>query len=163
MARRSPSVGNRGNYKHGMKGTRVHNTWISMRQRCTNPKHSAFKHYGGRGITICKRWQKFENFYTDMGDPPDGLTLERKENNKGYNKKNCEWAPQKDQVRNKRDTKLTLEKAVEIVRLRNMKIMTDVALGKRYDIGPDHVRKICKGRLWPEATEQHNGSRITIK
>src|SRR5882724_6243125 len=98
MARPFP-LKNKGNYKHGMKGTRVHNVWIAMRYRCNNKNSDIFHHYGGRGIKVCKRWQKFENFYADMGEP-NGLTLERKNNNKGYNKQNCIWATQQEQLRN---------------------------------------------------------------
>ena len=77
-----------------------------MVQRCTNPKRSSYRHYGERGITVCARWLKFENFLADMGPRPDGLTLERKDNNKGYYKSNCEWASAKRQNRNSRQTRM---------------------------------------------------------
>jgi hypothetical protein len=72
-----------------------------MVSRCSNPNDSAYINYGARGITVCKRWLKFENFFADMGEP-NGLTLERKKNNLGYSKSNCKWATMKEQGNNRR-------------------------------------------------------------
>lgn len=90
--------------KHGMIGTKTYEAWASMKKRCTNRNHKAFKHYGGRGITFCERWSDFSMFLEDMGVAPDGLTLERKENSKGYSKDNCVWASVHEQRRNTRST-----------------------------------------------------------
>lgn len=73
-----------------------------MKQRCLNPNNAHFAYYGGRGITVTKRWLKFENFFQDMGARPAGLTIERKDNMKGYSKRNCMWATRSQQQRNKR-------------------------------------------------------------
>lgn len=94
--------------KHGYyvegKEFKVYQVWADMIARCTNPNHNAWKDYGGRGITVCEKWLKFENFNKDMGNKwKPGLTIERKENNQGYNKENCEWATRKKQMRNTRD------------------------------------------------------------
>lgn len=89
-------------HTRGRQPTGVWSSWWSMISRCTNPKHSRFKAYGGRGITVCKRWLSFENFLSDMGQRPVGLTLERKDNDKGYNKRNCCWATYKEQAANRR-------------------------------------------------------------
>lgn len=72
-----------------------------MVQRCTNPNDQNFHNYGGRGITVARRWLRFENFLADMG-VGDGLTLERRDNDRGYNKGNCYWADRRTQARNKR-------------------------------------------------------------
>jgi len=77
-----------------------------MRQRCLNPNHPKFKDYGGRGLVICERWNNFENFLADMGEAPHGLTLERKNNERGYFKKNCHWATARQQARNTRRNRL---------------------------------------------------------
>lgn len=122
-----------------------------MRQRCNNPNSKVYVHYGGRGIKVCKRWQRFENFHQDMGDVPLGLTLERVDNNKGYSAGNCVWATQQDQVRNKRDTKLTLEKAIQIIKLRKSTKVTYRELGRIFSICPSLAHRVCNGRLWPEA------------
>lgn len=85
---------------HGMCGTPTHGSWTAMIQRCTNRGNGRFKHYGGRGITVCKSWLVFENFYADMGDRPEGMTLDRKNNDEGYSKANCRWATMREQSRN---------------------------------------------------------------
>lgn len=85
-----------------MTHTRIFNIWSSMKQRCFYRKHKSYGDYGGRGITVCHRWLKFENFLADMGEPPPGLTLERKNNDDGYHPGNCRWASQKDQRNNTR-------------------------------------------------------------
>jgi len=87
---------------HGRCGSRVYKAWDAMKQRCQNPNEQYYCHYGGRGIKVCDRWQVFENFYEDMGDPPMGFSLERVDNAKGYSPKNCIWADCKTQARNRR-------------------------------------------------------------
>lgn len=83
---------------------RSYRKWQSMVRRCTDPKHPSFKYYGGRGIRVCNRWLEYENFESDMGEPPDGMTLERKENNGHYEPGNCVWATWSDQFKNRRKT-----------------------------------------------------------
>jgi len=88
---------------HGMLGTKVYKAWNGALERCRNQNNDSFKHYGGRGIRVCEEWAKsFEAFYRDMGDPPAGMSLERKDVNKGYSKDNCKWATAQEQGRNKR-------------------------------------------------------------
>lgn len=97
---------NRRRAKHGQatrdKGTtRVYRTWLSLRDRCLNPKSAAYPRYGGRGITVCKRWDSFENFYADVGEPPTPKhTLDRINNDKGYSPNNVRWATRKEQSNN---------------------------------------------------------------
>jgi len=90
---------------HGMKHTSIYNVWQGMRRRCLNPREAGFKNYGGRGIEICKRWDKFENFYADMGDRPGvgkEATIERRDNNGNYEPDNCFWKDWDTQCNNKR-------------------------------------------------------------
>lgn len=82
-------------------------SWARMIQRCHNPKHKHYSVYGGRWIFVCERWREcFENFFEDMGDRPEGCTLDRKNNDIGYEKDNCKWSGSKEQQRNKRNNRL---------------------------------------------------------
>lgn len=87
---------------HGMAGTPIYQIWASMIQRCTNSKDKDYKDYGARGITVCKEWLKFEAFFSDMGHRPEGRSLDRRENDKGYSKDNCRWATAVEQANNRR-------------------------------------------------------------
>lgn len=89
--------------KHGACNTPLYKRWRYMMTRCTNPKRVQWKDYGGRGIQVCKRWQKFENFAADMGKPPTpNHSLDRINNDSDYKPSNCRWATQKEQRRNTR-------------------------------------------------------------
>ena len=91
---------------HGKAKTKAFRVWMSMKARCLNKDDRAYCYYGKRGITICEQWMAFENFYADMGDRPEGLTIERIDNNKGYSPDNCKWITQKEQMRNTRRNKI---------------------------------------------------------
>lgn len=92
--------------RHGKTGSKIWIVWDSMLQRCNNPNHKSYKDYGGRGVNICKRWHAFENFYADMGDVPDGLSIERNNVNGNYEPSNCRWATMLEQGLNKRNNTL---------------------------------------------------------
>lgn len=70
-----------------------YSTWASMIQRCTNPKRDSWRYYGGKGITVCQKWLKFEGFLEDMGEKPVGYSIDRIDPSKGYFKANCCWRP----------------------------------------------------------------------
>lgn len=89
----------------GGNNKRTYQIWVNMKQRCTNPNNARYADYGGRGITLCKRWFKFENFLADMGLPPEKHTLDRIDNEKGYSKSNCRWATYAVQNKNSRRAK----------------------------------------------------------
>ena len=89
--------------KHGMKPDPIYACWRDMKQRCFNKNHKNYNIYGGRGITVCKRWMKFENFYKDMGKRPKKKSIDRIDTNGNYCFKNCKWSTSLEQNRNRRN------------------------------------------------------------
>ncbi len=85
--------------------------WRNMRRRVSNPKDASYKHYGERGITVCPQWMaSYDQFVADMGECPEGLSLDRTDNDLGYSPENCRWVTMKEQLNNqRRNRKLTLE------------------------------------------------------
>jgi hypothetical protein len=102
LARKLTKIRNR---KHGLAHTSIYRIWAKIKMRCTNTNDPSYKDYGGRGINMCDEWfNSFEQFYKDMGDKPEGLSLDRIDNNKGYFKENCRWATKSEQSKNRRNT-----------------------------------------------------------
>jgi len=99
---RSQSCGCLQGASHNRSHTRTWNTWKAMRQRCYRVKDMGYNDYGGRGITVCERWHSFENFLEDMGERPEGMTIDREDVNGNYEKSNCRWATPVEQRNNQR-------------------------------------------------------------
>ncbi len=93
-----------GHNKRG-KETRTYSSWRSMVERCSNIRNKDYYNYGGRGITVCKRWLKFDNFLQDMGERPKNYSIDRIDNDGGYSRLNCRWATSKEQNRNSRNNR----------------------------------------------------------
>jgi len=88
---------------HGMSYTRTYGSWSAMRDRCTKPNARGYKHYGGRGITICDEWRRsFEAFYRDVGPRPEGKSIDRIDNDGNYEPANCKWSTPSEQNYNRR-------------------------------------------------------------
>lgn len=93
------------NTTHGKSQTRTYRVWKNMRARCQTPSDSDYADYGGRGISVCSRWQGYQEFLDDMGECPDGMSIDRIDVNKGYEPGNCRWADAQTQARNKRSNR----------------------------------------------------------
>ena len=136
------------NRTHGLSNkSKTYRTWKEMRQRCNNPNSDKYQWYGGRGITICQRWASFENFHADMGDRPDGMTIDRIDNDKGYSPENCRWLPQLEQTRRQEKNKLSLELA-ERLKADRAAGMTYQAIGEKYGVSKTTAHRCCVGRTW---------------
>ncbi|MCK5612299.1 hypothetical protein KAR91_61070 [Candidatus Pacearchaeota archaeon] len=96
----------KGPITHGKSHSKAYRSWNTMRQRCSNKNNHKYGSYGGRGITVCERWSKFENFLEDMGEKPDGMSIDRRNNDGDYAPENCRWATPIEQARNKRNNRL---------------------------------------------------------
>ena len=99
--------------KHGFNRTPTYVCWSNMLARCTNPNRPDFRNYGARGIAVCERWFQFSNFLADMGEKPEGLAIDRINNDGNYEPGNCRWATPSQQRRNQR-----VRAAAETARLR---------------------------------------------
>jgi hypothetical protein len=153
--------------RHGharKKRSPEYQSWMAMMTRCHNASCSAFRHYGGRGITVCARWRLFENFLADMGPRPPGLTLERRDNDGNYEPGNCRWATRSDQVRNRRPTRqrpgsmprgeghhaarLSAQQVRDIRANKALCRVTLQELGARYGISTAHAGDIVARKKW---------------
>lgn len=122
--------------------------WVDMRNRCRNPNNHAYSYYGGRGITVCERWNVYENFLADVSPyPGNGLTLDRPGNNKGYGPDNFRWATRKEQGRNRNYCKINVALAA-FIRSLCAAGANRAALARFYGVGGTTINNIAYGKTW---------------
>lgn len=95
-----------GNVKHGHSPrggiSKTYSSWLSMRKRCNNPRGRDRINYGDRGVKVCPQWDSFQTFLKDMGERPEGTTIDRINNEGDYEPNNCRWASHSQQMVNRR-------------------------------------------------------------
>lgn len=101
-------TGNKHRETHKSTGTATYKTWTCMKGRCFTESHIEYPRYGGRGISICERWLTYANFLADMGERPERCSIERINNDGNYEPSNCRWATDKEQARNRRNSRLLI-------------------------------------------------------
>jgi hypothetical protein len=94
--------------KTRMQHSFTYNSFRCMRDRCNNPKNNRYESYGGRGIKVCDEWGRFDNFLRDMGERPQGYTLDRIDVNGNYELSNCKWSTPKEQALNRRNSHINI-------------------------------------------------------
>lgn len=111
---REKAIKDNTSHGQGKRGeeSKEYRCWRHMKDRCYSPKDGQYHNYGARGITVCERWRKFENFFEDMGKCPEGLTIERVNNDGNYEPGNCKWATKEEQMNNTRRNRWVKHKGI---------------------------------------------------
>lgn len=120
---------------HGMSRTPLYSRWKNMLSRCTNPDDPAYENYGGRGIVV--EWKTFEDFFADMGDPPEGAWLERKNNDGPYSQENCIWSKPADNLINKRTSQWWV--------IAGVRYESSRAAARALGVDPSEIHRGCTG------------------
>ena len=152
VERRSSNRLRHGHARHGSE-TPTWTSWQAMRSRCRYPDRDTEAKHINRGIAVCDRWLSFDDFLADMGERPDGTTLDRIDNDGDYEPGNCRWATPTEQARNRRNARLNFHSAVEVA-LARLKGETCRSIAERFGISESLPREIVNGRTWKDAREE---------
>lgn len=137
-------------FKHGKARSKIYDRWSAIKKRCCNENSINYSSYGGRGIKICERWKNsFENFYSDMGDPPfSKAEIDRIDNDGDYEPGNCRWVTRAENTRNSTSVKLTWLEVNEIRMISFTKSISVRELSKIYNISPSVISEISNNKTW---------------
>ena len=128
--------------------THEHRAWVLAKQRCSNPRTAGYADYGGRGIRMSAEWlNNFDAFLKDMGYAPEGTSLDRIDNDLGYQAGNCQWSSPKEQARNRRNNKLSDELAKEI-RANNGSFQYELAA--EFNVNQSTICRVIGNKRWAE-------------
>lgn len=140
---------------HGMRKERIYHCWSAMKSRCLDVGNHSYKNYGGRGIRVCKRWLVFDNFQKDMGPMPEGMTIDRINNDGNYSPSNCRWIDAKSQAQNRRSTKKIIMAGGRVTTISELAS----CCGKSYNL---IWRRLRAGWTIEEATSKNKNSRSKL-
>lgn len=139
-------------FKHGMSRSRLYHTWYSMLERCGHRKcanPAAERYYISKGIIVCLEWQDFPAFaaWANGNGYADNLTIDRIDSDGNYEPSNCRWVTMTENLRARKDRKLTMADAEEIRRLRSQGL-SGAEVAKRYGVKRNHVYRVTRGERW---------------
>lgn len=135
---------------HGKQSHPLYWVWSGMKNRCNNKKSESYKYYGAKGIKVCDRGEKsIHNFIEDMGERPEGTSLDRIDNNGSYEPSNCKWSTRTEQGRNKSSTKLSIEKVKEIRKLLAQGLSTKY-IAEIYNVSYSAVYNVKTLKTWKD-------------
>lgn len=128
--------------------SKTYRAWLAMKNRCYNPNYRYFDRYGGRGVEVCERWLTFRNFLADMGEAPEGMTLERRRTDDDYTPRNCCWATWEEQQQNRTNNVLSPKLVREIWRLRKRHGWGSWRIGRAIGVPHPTVNNVLQGTSW---------------
>lgn len=136
---------------HGLRKTSAFSVWYGMMRRCYRVAEESYPRYGGRGIKVCERWRNsVAAFHEDMGFRPDGMSLDRIDNDGDYTPENCRWATATEQSRNRRNNKLEPHEPTQI-RWLVSEGYAHREIAEFFGVDKSLVGLIARGKSWKES------------